>query len=105
MIIGQGKMAKHMGRISPRVARKIDAEPPRPTPKKVTKPKRAKNYGFVARSSWRDYKTKEWKEFSKWSTNPMWYESAKKRDQAMQNYHGYFRDPTRQRVEVKSVNR
>lgn len=99
-----GKDAKHMGRTRPSVARKADPVPPKATPKMVRKPKGLKCFGFETRMRFRHWQTNEWNEWGKWAL-PQWYPTAKRRDQAMFNYHGYWTNPGKYEVQTRPVER
>ena len=71
-----GKHGKLKGQEHPRVLRKTDPVPERPTPNAKPHPKTLRRFGFTYRMklfSWRD--------------REQWYETAKRRDQAMASHN------------------
>lgn len=76
-----GKTGKYLGHVHPRDERRIDPEPPRPLGKASDRPKAKKRYGFKYQSRYKVHG-------KKWSTRTHWsyYETEKKRDQAMAQF-------------------
>ena len=99
-----GKFAKEMGFLHPSSQRKLDHVPPKPTPKKLSRSKQRKRFGYESRTRYRHYVTGEWNDWSKWYSFH-WYSTIEQRDQAMNSYHGYWTDPGKRESEVRAVER
>lgn len=94
MRIDVGKNAKHKGATSPRNARRVDPEPPRPVSKAKPKGRKVKAFGFSY-----EYETYRYrrgggpeKYVKVWEIQEMWYETEIQRDQALRA-HKHKSDP------------
>lgn len=76
-----GKAAKRAGHQHPSVLRKIDPEPPRPTP--TAKPHRKAYKPFGIAYEWRGFRFKNGKFLRVWMSRERWFKTAGQRDQAL----------------------